>query len=70
MNNRIALLRESGRMTQNQLAQICNVTQQQISKIERQQSMPSLELAFAIAHALGCTIDELFEGENLHETGA
>ena len=32
--------------------------------------MPSLELAFAIAHALGCTIDELFEDESLRENGA
>ena len=58
MNNRISMLRESVGMTQAQLAQTCKVSQQQISKIERQQSMPSIELAFAIAHALKCTIDE------------
>lgn len=63
MNNRIKELRENKNLTQSQLAQVCHISQQQISKIECKNSDPSVELAFTIAQALGCSIDELFTGE-------
>ncbi len=63
MKNQIAVLRERNGMTQLELAQECDISQQQISKIERQRSTPSVQLAFLLAKALDCTIDELFAGD-------
>lgn len=48
-------------MTQEALAQACQVTRQTIIALEAGRYAPSLELAFRIAHALGAPLAEVFE---------
>ena len=60
--NRIRELRLSVEgMTQEKLAQLCGVTRQTIIALEAGKYSPSLELAFRLAHALGRTLDEVFQ---------
>lgn len=60
--NRIRELRQSvDGMTQEKLAQLCGVTRQTIIALEAGKYAPSLELAFRLAHALGRTLDEVFQ---------
>lgn len=56
-------------MTQAQLAAACGISQQAVSKIETGGGEPSYSLAMRIAHALGCTIDELYADEPEKEAG-
>ena len=48
-------------LTQERLAQQCGVTRQTIIALEAGKYAPSLELAFKLAHALGRTLDEVFQ---------
>jgi putative transcriptional regulator len=48
-------------MTQEKLAQLCGVTRQTIIALEAQKYSPSLELAFRLSHALGRTLDDVFQ---------
>jgi putative transcriptional regulator len=50
-----------GDLTQEQLARACDVTRQTIIALEGGKYSPSLELAFRISHALGRSLDEVFE---------
>lgn len=60
--NRIRELRLSvDGLTQERLAQQCEVTRQTIIALEAGKYAPSLELAFRLAHALGRTLDEVFQ---------
>ena len=60
--NRIREHRQSVEgMTQERLAALCEVTRQTIIALEAGKYSPSLELAFRIAHALGRTLDEVFQ---------
>jgi putative transcriptional regulator len=62
VTNQIRRLRfETGEMTQAELAQRVGVTRQTIIAIEHSHYSPSLEMAFQIAHALGVTLDEVFQ---------
>ena len=60
--NRIRELRQSVEgMTQEKLGTLCGVTRQTIIALEGGKYSPSLELAFRIAHALGRTLDDVFQ---------
>ena len=60
--NRIRELRVSVEgLTQEKLAQQCGVTRQTIIALEAGRYSPSLELAFRLAHALGRTLDDVFQ---------
>lgn len=48
-------------MTQAELADACGVTRQTIIALEAGKYSPSLELAFKLSHALGRTLDEVFQ---------
>ena len=62
VRNRIRELRIAiDGMTQEKLAKLCGVTRQTIIALEAGRYSPSLELAFRIAHALGRTLDEVFQ---------
>jgi putative transcriptional regulator len=62
VRNRIRELRIAiDGMTQEKLAKLCGVTRQTIIALEAGRYSPSLELAFEIAHALGRTLDEVFQ---------
>ena len=50
----------AGEMTQAELAKAVGVTRQTIIAIEQGKYSPSLEVAFKIAHTLGCDLTDLF----------
>jgi len=62
IGDRIRILR--GDLSQSQLAKISGVSQQTISGIEKGKNIPRLDIALAIAKALGISINELINEEN------
>jgi len=62
ITNQLRRLRfERGEMTQEELARRCEVTRQTIIALEAGKYAPSLELAFRLAHALECTLPDIFQ---------
>ncbi|XIH10246.1 transcriptional regulator (plasmid) [Priestia aryabhattai] len=60
VNNRIKELRKGKKMSQEELANTCNVSRQTVNAVEKSKYDPSLELAFRLAEHLGVSVDELF----------
>lgn len=60
MKNQIANIRKSKEMTQVELAEKCNISQQSISKIENGVIAPSLPVALQLSKVLNCGLDDLF----------
>ncbi|WHY85907.1 helix-turn-helix transcriptional regulator [Neobacillus novalis] len=60
MKNRIKKLRKEKKMSQEELANYCNVSRQTINAIENEKYDPSLSLAFELADKLCVRVDELF----------
>lgn len=60
MKNAIASLRAERGWTQQQLADLLDVSRQTIISIEKGKYDPSLPLAFAIARVFGSSIEEVF----------
>lgn len=60
VNNRIKELRKGKKMSQEELANTCNVSRQTVNAVEKSKYDPSLELAFRLAKHLGVSVDELF----------
>jgi putative transcriptional regulator len=60
MKNKIKELRKSIKISQQELADRCNVTRQTINAIENEKYDPSLQLAFDLAKNLNTTVDKLF----------
>lgn len=56
-------------MSGKQLAEQVGVTEPMISHIERGLKMPSVAVCVALAHALGCTLDDLVLGSQPTEGG-
>lgn len=64
ISNNIRSLRfHHGEMTQRELADKVGVTRQTIIAMEKGKYSPSLELAFRIAHAFNCSLEEVFSYE-------
>jgi putative transcriptional regulator len=61
VENRIREWRQQVNFTQEQLGRLCGVTRQTIIALEAAKYSPSLELAFKLSHALGRTLDEVFQ---------
>ncbi|MEL7622315.1 MAG: helix-turn-helix transcriptional regulator [Clostridiales bacterium] len=61
MKNHIRDLRKEKKLSQDELAKLCNVTRQTINAIENNKYDPTLILAFRLAYLLQTTVDELFE---------
>ncbi|MBM7660992.1 putative transcriptional regulator [Bacillus mesophilus] len=64
MENQIRSIRKSKKLSQEELARLCNVTRQTINAIENNKYDPTLSLAFELAKHLNTTVDELFIYEN------
>ena len=65
LSNAIRLYRfNQGEMTQKKLAEIVGVSRQTINAIEGNKYSPSLVVAFRIAHAFGCLVDDVLEYES------
>jgi len=64
IGNRIRRLRfERDEMTQEELAARAGCTRQTIIALEQGKYVPSVELAFKIARALGVALEEVFQYE-------
>jgi len=62
LSNRIRELRQlQAGLTQEELARRCQVTRQTIIALEAGRYLPSLELAFRLARALGVGVEEVFQ---------
>lgn len=61
MRNDLAARRAERGWTQADLAERLGVSRQTVISIERDRFDPSLPLAFAIAQAFGCRIEEVFQ---------
>ena len=59
---RIAELRKSKGMTQKEIAELLLVSQQCVAGWETGARKPTTDKLPLLARALGCTIDELYEG--------
>jgi putative transcriptional regulator len=60
---RLAAARKRAGLSQGQLAERLGVAKSTIARVELGQSTPSLELALAIAHELGESVERVFGGE-------
>ena len=67
MKARIAELRKSKKMSQEELANIVGVTRQTITSIEVGKYIASLPLAYKIAHYFGLTIEEVFDFTDMED---
>ena len=64
INNRIRRLRfDRGEMTQEELARRAGCTRQTIIALEQGKYVPSIELAFRVARALGAPLQDVFQHE-------
>ena len=59
MKTKIKELRQSRKITQQQLAELVHVSARTIISIEKEQYSPSLMLAYRIAEIFGVTVEEL-----------
>ncbi len=60
MKNNIRELRKNKKLSQQELANLCDVTRQTINAIENDKYDPTLQLAFNLAKVLDTTVDNLF----------
>ncbi|MFC0469113.1 helix-turn-helix transcriptional regulator [Halalkalibacter kiskunsagensis] len=60
MKNVLKEVRKKHNFSQEQLAQLLNVSRQTIISIEKDRYNPSLELAFSIARIFNCKIEDIF----------
>lgn len=60
MKNTIAELRRTRKITQEELAELCEVSRQTIISLENGRYNPSILLAYRIAKVFDLTIEEVF----------
>jgi len=65
MKNRIRELRKSEKLSQEEVAKLCNVSRQTINAIENDKYDPTLQLAFNLASVLDTTVDHLFISDSI-----
>ncbi|WP_057829701.1 helix-turn-helix transcriptional regulator [Liquorilactobacillus cacaonum] len=65
MRNKIYEYRVLRRLSQQQLADLCQVSRQTINAVEKGKYAPSLELAFRLAKVFQTTVDELFQYDGI-----
>ena len=70
LGERIYRLRTEKKLSQNDLAELLNVSRQSISKWENNNAMPDLEKAVKLSEILGVTLDELVKGRDGREKTA
>jgi putative transcriptional regulator len=67
VNNRIEQLRAARNLTQQELADILDVSRQTVSSLENGRYNPSLILAFRIAQYFQLSIEDIFEWQDSEE---
>lgn len=60
MENKVQILREEKDLTQRELSNKINLTETQIRNIEKNRSIPRVDIAIKIARELGKTVEEIF----------
>ena len=65
---RLRQCRKAAGLTQEDLAEICKTTKQNISRYETSQREPQLDTAAVIANALGVSLEYLWNGKEKVET--
>ena len=70
LGERIAALRQSRRLSQDELAARVGVTRQSVSKWENDASVPDLDRLLQLSQLFGVTIDELVKGGTLPDSAA
>lgn len=60
MKNRIKELRKQRGLTQGQLGELIGTSRQAVNAIETEKFEPSIWIAYDIAQAFGCAIEEVF----------
>lgn len=63
MKNNIKELRKMKKLSQQELADLCEVTRQTVNAIENDKYDPTLQLAFSLSKYLDTTVDDLFISE-------
>ena len=58
----LKILRKKNRITQHELADALHISQTSVSKYERGESEPDLEMVIKMADYFGVTIDEFIRG--------
>ena len=66
--SKIKSMREKKGLCQGELAAQTYTTQTMISYVESGKRLPSLTLAYLIARALGCTIDDLIVDDDIKKS--
>lgn len=61
VGNNIATLRKSAKLTQEQLAEKCNVSRQAVAKWETGESEPTIERLIMLSNIFGVTVDEMIK---------
>ena len=61
LNNKLKVYRAMRDLTQGDLAERVFVTRKSVNSIENGHFVPSTELALRMAHALGCSVEDLFQ---------
>lgn len=67
MKSKIAQLRKTNKITQEELALAVNVTRQTILSIENEKYVASLPLAYKISNFFNLSIEEVFDFSELEE---
>ena len=63
MKNNIKKLRKIKKLSQQELADLCEVTRQTVNAIENDKYDPTLQLAFSLSKYFDTTVDDLFISE-------
>ncbi|MFW5759450.1 MAG: helix-turn-helix transcriptional regulator [Cyclobacteriaceae bacterium] len=61
MKNRLKVLRAEKEITQQQLAEMINVSRQTINSIEKNKYVPSTVLALKLSKIFGVSVNEIFQ---------
>lgn len=60
MVNRLKEKRKENKITQQKLATLIDISLSHYTNIERNDNIPSVEIALKIAHELNCNVEEIF----------
>lgn len=60
MENKLKEKRLQKKITQQELANLIDISISQLANIEKNRNVPSVEIAIKIAHKLDCIVEEIF----------
>ena len=68
IGRQISMYRHRAGLTQEQLAEVCNLSVSYINRIENGHKKPSLDVLFTIADTLGTTMNNLLSGNQQNDS--